>query len=180
MINTDDTIILIVDIQEKLVNMLEKDFVSASVSKLVKAAAILDVPVVVTEQYPAGLGATLESLKQEAGDKAVFFEKTAFSAMREDGFKELLSGYGRKNVLICGIETHICVYQTTSDLLEEDYEVEVIKDITASRKKFEFKTGIEKMKQAGATVTSLETVLFEFLKSSKHPKFKEIQALILL
>lgn len=178
MLNTYDTIILIIDIQEKLVNMLEKDTVSANAAKLVKAAKILDIPVLITEQYPKGLGTTLEPLRQEAPENTVFFEKTAFSALRSDGFKDILCGYNRKNILICGIEGHICVYQTAIDLLEEGYQVEVLRDITASRKDFELNTGIEKMKQAGAKISSLEITLFELLKSSKHPNFKEIQGLI--
>ena len=178
MINAENSLILIVDIQEKLVNMLEKDTISGKAAKLLQAGKILGIPAVITEQYPKGLGTTLDSLKQEAPENTKFFEKTSFSAMREEDFPELLKESGRKKILIGGIETHICVYQTVSDLLEAGYEVEVIKDITASRSKSEYNTGLERMKQLGAGVTSFETLLFEFLKSSKHPNFKEIQGLI--
>ncbi len=167
-----------VDIQEKLVNMLENDCISDKAVKLLKAARVLEVPVVITEQYPKGLGATLEKLKRQAPEQAFFFEKTSFSAMGEEGFKELLTAYKREKILICGIETHVCVYQTAAELVSEGYDVEVIKDITDSRRKSEFNTGLNKMKQLGIKVTSLEIALFELLKSSTHPKFKEIQGLI--
>lgn len=178
MINSENSLILIVDIQKKLVDMLEEDTISDKASKLLEAGKILGIPAFITEQYPKGLGSTLENLRQKASEQTVYFEKTGFSAMSEEGFPELLARSGRKKVLIGGIETHICVYQTASDLIEKGYDVEIIKDITASRKNFEYITGIEKLKQLGAKVTSLEIVLFELLKSSKHPNFKEIQSLI--
>ena len=178
MINVENSIILIIDIQEKLVNMLETDTISAKAAKLLKAAGILDIPCIIIEQYPKGLGPTLEELKLETTDKTVFFEKTAFSAMQEVGFKEVLRNYNRKNIIICGIEAHVCVYQTVTALIIEGYNVEIIQDITASRKESEFQTGMEKMKQLGAKITSLEIVLFELIKTSKHPHFKEIQGLI--
>ncbi len=178
MINTENSLILMIDIQEKLVNMLEKDTISAKAAKLASAAKILNIPTIITEQYPAGLGSTLEKIKQEAPDDTMFFEKTAFNACSENGFKDILTGFNRKNILICGIETHICVYQTAAELIAQSYSVEIIQDITASRREFEFNAGIEKMKQARAKTSSFEIVLFELLKTSKHPKFKEIQALI--
>lgn len=178
MLNTDDTLILIIDIQEKLVNMLEDKSITAKAAKLLKAARILDVPVIITEQYPKGLGATVEELKQETTDKTVFFEKTAMSALQEPGFKELLQEYNRKNILVCGIEAHVCVYQTISDLINIGYKTEVMQDIIASRKGFEFSIGLEKMRQLGASITCLEIILFELLKTAKHPNFKDVQGLI--
>ena len=178
MLNAENSLILLIDIQEKLVNMLEKDTISSKAAKLLNAAGILEIPCIITEQYPKGLGPTVEELKLETTDKTVFFEKTAFSAMQESGFKEILRNYNRKNIIICGIEAHVCVYQTVSDLITEGYNVEIVQDITASRKETEFQTGMEKMKQLGANVTSLEIVLFELIKTSKHPHFKEIQGLI--
>lgn len=178
MLNTEDTIILIVDIQEKLVNMLKEDTVTGKAAKLVKAAGILNIPVIITEQYPKGLGSTVEVIKQEKTKDTVFFEKYAFSAMQESGFVDLLNHYNREQVIVCGIEAHVCVYQTVADLLDYDYEVEVIQDMCASRTEYEYNAGFEKMKELGAGVATLEIVLFELLKTSKHPNFKEIQALI--
>lgn len=178
MINSDNSIILVIDLQEKLVNMLLSDEISQKASLLVKAGNILDIPVIFTEQYPKGLGATLEKLKQTAPENAVFFEKTSFSAVSENGFKEMLAGHNKEKVILCGVETHVCVYQTAAELIKEGYDAHVLSDITASRREVEFKAGIEKMKQIGIKVSSLEITLFELLRTSKHPKFKEIQALI--
>ncbi|HSA05900.1 MAG TPA: isochorismatase family protein [Candidatus Gastranaerophilales bacterium] len=178
MINIENSLILIIDIQEKLVNMLQKDTISNKAAKLLNAAKILDIPSIVTEQYPKGLGATVNELKQEATNKTIFFEKTSFSACRENGFKDILEGFKRKNILICGIEAHVCVYQTAADLITQDYEVHLFQDIISSRNEFELNISVEKMKSLGANMTSFEIVLFELLKTSKHPNFKEIQTLI--
>ncbi len=177
-INSKNSIILIIDIQEKLVSMLAEDNISDNAAKLVRAGRILEVPVVVTEQYPKGLGTTLEKIRQEAAEETVYFEKTSFSAMQEPGFQELLAGFNRNKILVCGVETHICVCQTAVDLVNAGYDTEVACDITASRSEYQFSAGIEKMKQLGVRTTSLEMALFELLGSSRHPDFKEIQGLI--
>lgn len=178
MINADNLLILIVDIQEKLLKMLAEDKISDKAVKLLQAAEILGIPAVITEQYPKGLGKTPEKIRDQFRPGMVIFEKTSFGAMGEKGFRELIAGFKKAKILICGIETHVCVYQTAAELIQEGYKVEVIKDITASRSEFEFNTGLEKMKQLGIKVTSLEIALFELLRTSKHPKFKEIQGLI--
>ena len=98
--------------------------------------------------------------------------------MRTDEIKSKLLELGRKKVILTGIETHICVYQTARELLEEGYEVYVVKNATSSRKSKDYRTALDLMKDYGAKLTCVETVLFELLGSSKHPKFKEIQALI--
>lgn len=178
MINTDNTVILVIDLQEKLVNMLPDDKITAKASKLLAAASLLSIPIIVTEQYPKGLGATVDELKQNAAPDTKYFEKTAFSAAGEPGFLELLAGYKRKNVLIFGIEGHVCVYQTAIDLNNSGYNVELVKDLTASRSNDELLAAIDKMKQSGIGITTFEIALFELLKTSKHPEFKGIQTLI--
>ena len=106
------------------------------------------------------------------------FEKTAFNALETEGVLDKIKSYGKKQIVICGIETHICVHQTAAALLREGFEVYVVKDACASRNKYEFKQGIELMAQNGAKVSCGEIVLFEWLKTAKNPHFKEIQALI--
>ena len=105
-------------------------------------------------------------------------EKTGFSALLTPEFTEKLNAAGKKQVVIFGIEAHICVYQTICDLIERGYEVYFLKDCSASRNKYEFKTGVDLIKQCGAKVTCCEIVLFEWLRTSKHPDFKSVQALI--
>ena len=174
----NDCLLLIIDVQEKLVGALKKDLVVNKTATLAKAAKILGIPVVVTEQYPKGLGNTVTQVANELPEGTKFIEKTDFSAFATEGFKELLDGYGKEQVIVCGIETHVCVHQTVNDLMDEGYAVFVPKDACASREKEEFKAGIDSMRDHGAIISTVEISLFELLKSAKHPSFKEVQALI--
>lgn len=177
-LNKEDSVLVIIDIQEKLVAALDKDIVVKRAAILAQAANILGIPVLVTEQYPKGLGNTVEDVKKHLSDETPIIEKTAFSALQAEGFSEKLKSLGKKQVVVCGIETHVCVHQSVADLLNEGYEVYVAKDACASRNKYEFKQGIERMMENGAKITCLEIILFEWLKDAKNPKFKEIQVLI--
>ncbi len=177
MFNIDDTTIIAIDIQEKLVNMLKnKEEIAKNSIKILKAASILGVDTILSEQYPKGLGSTISEIKEIKDFKIV--EKTTFSALKTQEFKKEFDKFNNKNVLIFGIETHICVLQSVIDLIKENYNVFVIKDCCASRSKTNYKTALELLKQEGAKIITLEIALFEFLKSSKHPNFKEVQALI--
>ena len=174
----ENSLLLIIDVQEKLVNALDKDIIVKRVTNLVKSARLLNIPVVATEQYPKGLGATVETVSAEFAENTSVFEKTSFYALEADGVLEKIKAFNKKQIVICGIETHICVHQTAAALLREGYEVYVIKDACASRSKYEFKQGIELMASNGVKVSCVEIVLFEWLKTAKNPCFKEIQALI--
>ncbi len=177
-LSQENSLLLVIDVQERLVASLEKDAIVNRSKIMVQAANILDIPTIVTEQYPKGLGNTVSAVSESFGENVKLIEKKAFSVLKEEGFLDLLKSYGKKQIIIGGIETHICVHQTVADLLQEGFEVYVAKDMCASRRKNEFKQGIELMKQNGAKITCVEIVLFEWLKTSKHPQFKEIQALI--
>lgn len=170
MLNVENTSVVCIDLQEKLVNMLQnQDLIANNATKLMKAAHILNIDTIITEQYPKGLGSTIESINAITSFKTL--EKTSFSAYQE--LPKL-----KENIVIFGIETHICVYQTVMDLLEKGHDVYVVADCCASRSELNYKTSLELMKQQGAKIATLEIVLFELLKSSKHPNFKEVQALI--
>lgn len=173
-----DNLVLIIDVQERLVGMLEKDIIVSKTAKLAEAAKILGIPVIVTEQYPKGLGSTVMPVAEKLPAHTPVFEKTSFSALDTEGIAEKIKSYGKKQIILCGIETHICVHQTCAALLEAGYDVYVMKDACASRNKYEFEQGISIMQQNGAKITCLEIVLFEWLKSARHPNFKEVQALI--
>ena len=175
-IKTENSAFLFIDIQEKLTAMLRKDKAAKKAEILAKTAKILNIKSIITEQYPHGLGSTIPSVKYCLPDSAKFFEKTSFNALETDGVKESLRDV--KNIFIFGIETHICVLQTTLALLENGYNVFVVKDACASRETEEFKAGINLMEKEGAKIMTTEIVLFELLKSSKHPLFKEVQLLI--
>ena len=173
-INEKNTAFLFIDIQEKLVQMLKKDKITKKTYILSEMANILGIEKIFTEQYPKGLGSTIDSISKKDSDKT--FEKTAFNALETEGLFETIKE--KENIFVCGIETHICVYQTVKALLENGYNVFVIKDACASRETDEFKAGINLMEKLGATITTTEIVLFELLKTSKHPQFKLVQALI--
>ena len=178
MLNVESTVLFIIDVQDRLVGMLKN---SEEIAKnnmiLSKSAQLLGLPIVATEQYPKGLGSTIIEVREYI-DPNNIFEKTSFSALEEDKVKTKLKEINHKNVILTGIESHICVYQTALALIEEGYNVYVVKNGVSSRKTKDYKTALELMRDFGAKLTCVETVLFELLKSSKHPNFKEIQSLI--
>ena len=178
-LNIEDSIVMIIDVQEKLLNaVFNKTSLEKKATIIANAAKILDIPVIVTEQYPKGLGATVESLKEALPENAQYFEKTAFSALENKYVLEAVKNSGKKQVIIFGIETHICVSQTTNALIQEGFEVSVIKDACGSRSELEYSAGLGRMKDNGAHVLTTEVALFEWLKGAKHPNFKEVQTLI--
>ena len=178
LLNIEDSVLFVIDVQDRLVSMLKNpDEIAKNNVILSKAAKILNVPIVVSEQYPKGLGSTISEISEHLCSDCVF-EKVSFSALAEDNIKSCLNNLNRKNIILTGIETHICVYQTALALLNEGYNVYVVKNATSSRKPKDYKTALGLMRDAGAKLTCVETVLFELLKTSKHPNFKEVQALI--
>ena len=178
-LNIDNSLVLIIDIQERLLNaVFNKEEVQKKSGIIAGAADILKIPVIVTEQYPKGLGETIDSLKSCLNKETLFFEKTAFSALDDSLIADAISKFSRKQIILFGIETHICVYQTAIALLQKGFNVFVVKDACASRETDEFKAGINLMEKEGAKILTTEMVIFEMLKSSKHPNFKEVQALI--
>ncbi len=176
-INSKNSILLIIDVQEKLVNMLTDKSVSENAVKIAIAAGILNIPAIITEQYPKGLGNTIKEIKLSLPD-AKYTEKTYFSALNEEGFKDIIQIEHKKQVILYGIETHICVLQTAFDLLNTGYEVFVVKNACGSRTEENKEMALQRLRHTGVQVVTTEMVLFELLKSSKHPNFKEVQALI--
>lgn len=178
-LNIEDSVVMIIDVQEKLLNaVFNKASLEKKATTLANTAKILEIPVIVTEQYPKGLGATIETLREVLPENTQYFEKTAFSALENNDVLEALKNSGKKQVVIFGIETHICVSQTTNALIQEGFEVSVIRDACGSRSELEYLAGLDRMKDNGAHVLTTEIALFEWLKGAKHPKFKEVQMLI--
>ena len=174
-LNQNESIILIIDIQEKLLkSVFNRDLVERKSKMLVEAAKILDVPIFVTEQYPQGLGETIVGLK----DKAFVYEKTSFNALEDVNLLQQLQKCAKKQIVVFGIETHICVHQTVASLISAGFDVTLVKDACGSRSEIEYDAGIFCMKENGVKIKTVEMVLFEWLKSSKHPNFREIQNLI--
>jgi len=178
MLDKDNCLVLIVDMQERLVGATNAQKEAEVASKLIEAANILDIPIIVSEQYPKGLGHTDGTLAEFLNSSSKIIKKTAFSLLKECGVLETIKSYGKSQVILLGIETHVCVYQTAMDLLEKGYEVCLLKDGCKSRNEFEYETGIDLMCLEGVKISCLEIVLFELLQDAKNPNFKEVQALI--
>jgi nicotinamidase-related amidase len=167
----------VIDVQEGFrPAVLDFERVVHNVAVLVQGARILGLPVIVTEQYPKGLGHTVPEVADHF-DGITPLEKTSFSAAGADGFPAALADV-RDQVLVCGIESHVCVNQTAEDLLASGREVHVVGDAITSRTAANRDLGLHKMEQSGATLTSVETALFELLREAGTPEFKEIQRLI--
>lgn len=178
-LNIEDSLVMIIDIQEKLLNaVFNKSELEKKSIIISNTAKILEIPVIVTEQYPKGLGNTIAKIKETLPNNTLYFEKTAFSALDNEEIVDTIKNYNKKQIIIFGIETHICVSQTTNSLRNLGYEVHVISDACGSRSEIEHKAGLERMKDNGAHIITTEIALFEWLKSAKNPKFKEVQSLI--
>ncbi len=170
--------IILIDVQEKLFPAMEKkEALQNALLLLLKGAAVLKIPVIVTEQYPKGLGPTIPEIKEALGNADVL-EKTAFSAGGAAGFWEKLKTLNVKHAAVCGIETHVCVYQTVRDLMEKNISVDVVENAVSSRFKTDRKIGLKHLASLGAGFVSVEMILFEAMGDAKHQAFKEISALV--
>jgi nicotinamidase-related amidase len=167
--------LVVIDVQEAFRQAVgEFDAVARNAGVLVQGARELGLPVVVTEQYPQGLGETVPEVAEHL-DGVERHAKTVFSAARAQGFDLA----GREQALVCGIEAHVCVEQTVQDLLDRGIEVHVAADAVSSRTALNRRLGLEKMERSGAWVTSTEMALFELLGEAGTPEFKAIQKLVL-
>ncbi len=177
MLEVDNTLLVVIDVQGKLAqSMHEKAGLFENIRKLIQAAGVLGVPIIWAEQNPAGLGPTVGEIAELLSGKPI--AKVSFSCCGERRFVEELEKLNRRQVLLCGIETHVCVYQTAIDLLERDYEVHVVADAVSSRTAGNKDVGLAKMKDAGAGITSVETALFELLKVAEGDRFKAILRIV--
>lgn len=178
-LNENDSLVLIIDIQERLLNAtFNKDLLIKNAKIIAKAASVLNIPIIITEQYPQGLGYTTPELKECISDNSKIFEKTSFSVLDNIDIANSIDKFNRKQIIILGIETHICVSQTAHALILNGYDVTLIQDASGSRSEFQHNAGIDRIRTNGGNIITTEIALFEWLKSSKHEKFKEIQQLI--
>ena len=173
------TALVVIDVQEAFRNAIPQfENIAVRISTAVRGFSILNVPILITEQYPKGLGPTVEEIVLSLPEDAQRIEKKAFSACGAASFVKSLDDFEVSQVVICGLETHVCVSQTAHDLLADDYDVHVLTDCVASRFEHDKEAGLSKMYGSGANPTSVEMALFELLRDSSDEKFKEIQALI--
>lgn len=168
--------LVVVDVQEGFRKAIpDFDRVAAATATLVRGAALLEVPVLVTEQYPKGLGTTVHEVAEHLPESTEPLPKTVFSAAAADGFDL----DGREQVVVCGVEAHVCVNQTTLDLLDRGIGVHVARDAVGSRTVANRDLGLAKAERAGAWPTSVEMALFELLGEAGTDDFKAVQKLIL-
>lgn len=173
-------VLLIVDVQERLFNAMDaerREDMIRNIKVLAHTSRRLGVPIVLTEQYPKGLGPTLPELRELLHDVTPF-EKTAFSCCAEDGFVDRLRATGAEDVIVVGMEAHVCVLLTALDLLDTGYHVTVAADAVCSRTRANAKLGIAEARQAGAVVSATETVVFRLLRRADTDVFREISKLL--
>ena len=177
----DKSCLLIVDIQTRLTSVMPGkvlDRLERNSTLLLKTAGQLSIPVLVTQQYPQGLGPLVPDIENALPDDSKLFEKTCFSCADADNFMQELKTSGKKQVIIAGIEAHICVLQTAFDLLCAGYSVFVVIDAVCSRQRENYENAISRLQQSGVITCNTESVIFEWLKDSRHEHFKQISALL--
>lgn len=176
-LRADTTVLLVVDVQERLLPAIQDgERVIEASRRMAAAAGVLGVPILVTEQYPTGLGPTCAGLKECLADAAVV-EKTRFSAC-VPAILDQLADLGRPHVVVVGVETHVCVQQTVLDLLRLGYLPYLCVDAVGSRRALDRETAIERMRRAGAIVTTTESVIFEIVGEAATDQFKQILKIV--
>ena len=174
MLTLENMVLIVVDFQGNLAHsMYEKHQLFENAQKLIKGARVFEAPIIVAEQTPDKLGPTIPEIDNLLSD-IQHISKVSFNCCDNNRFMQELKSLNRKQILMSGIETHICLYQTTIGLLNMGYEVHVVADATSSRTVRNRNIGLEKMKAGGASLTSTEIVLFELLVTAEHEKFREI------
>lgn len=178
-LSRESVALAVIDMQEAFRPVMP-DFgeVAARIATAVEGARLLEIPVIVTEQYPKGLKHTAEEIVTRLPSELKAIEKTCFSSCGSDDFVSRLISRNKKQVLVCGIEAHICVLQTSLDLLERGFEVFLLVDCITSRKPENKQVALARLTQAGAILSTLEMSLFEMMGGADSPQFKAIQNLI--
>jgi nicotinamidase-related amidase len=178
--NDQDSVLVLMDIQERLTVAMAngvRERLIAQISILLAASRALSVPVIVTEQYPKGLGPTESALKSLLSEAPVI-EKTSFSSVKADGFLEAITEVKRTQIILTGMETHICILQSALDLQQQGYQVFVVEDAVSSRSTKNQDNALHRMRQAGVIISNVESIVFEWLGNAKHPEFRSLSKFI--
>lgn len=179
----ENSVVLLIDVQERLMPTIDRSqAVIENCTFLLDAAQLLGVPVLATEQYPRGLGATVPELQERLNQhQCEPFPKTIFSAWIpeiQEAFKNLDKSSERKNWILCGAETHICVWQTALDLLNQNFSVRLASDALGSHNAENRLIALDELRHQGCTVTPTETIVFQWLGDAKNPNFKQVSSLL--
>lgn len=178
-LDRNQAVLVVVDVQEKLCLAMDQEVLAQltrNTGILLEAARELGIPVIATEQYVKGLGCTVPELREKFDGSA--YEKMAFSCCGDQAFLNRLAELGRKQIIVTGMETHVCVLQTVLELRERGYHVHLVKDAVMSRKKGNWKVGVNAAAAAGAVVTSTEAALFQLLRVAGTEEFKKLSKLV--
>ncbi len=179
LLDAQQTVLLVIDIQEKFVPVIQNSGpLIERTGILIETAKQLDIPILISEQYPEGLGPTASQLLEKLPSSATRLEKTAFGCLGDHAMAHYFQALGRQQVMVCGIEAHVCVNQTVHQLLESGYEPHLIEDAISSRDLHHCEIALNKMRQSGAVDGCVEMAVFELMRHAKHPDFKALQALI--
>jgi nicotinamidase-related amidase len=171
--------LVVVDVQDAFRPAIaDLDSIAQRIATMVQAANLLKIPVLVTEQYPQRLGRTVKEILDVLPPDLRIVDKTAFSCCGASAFMDQLAATKARQVLVCGIEAHVCVNQTVHDLLARDYQPHLLLDCISSRTRENRQIGIDKMRASGAIPSSVELALFELMRDAKHEQFKAVQKLI--
>ena len=178
LLTPDKSLLLIIDIQEKILPVIkDHQIVVENTLKLIKGFKILGIPVLYTEQYPKGLGHTLPEVKNELGSSELF-EKMSFSCGGAQNLFSRFKELKKSQVIVCGIEAHVCVQQTVLDLLANDFQVNVAADAVSSRKEMDYNIALQRMQNHGAEITTTESILFELLNVCGTDTFRQISKIV--
>ncbi len=176
---TEDTMALVIDYQEKLIPVMwEKEELLHNTEILLRGLNILEIPAIVSQQYTKGIGMTVGGIRSAFGEEFCYHDKITFSCYEDENIRAQIKELNRKNILICGIETHICVLQTAVDLIAEGYRVILIEDCISSRKKNDRKIALRRAAGEGALISTYESILFELTRKAGSDTFKSISKLI--
>lgn len=178
-LNPAQSALIVIDVQSKLTPAMPHkvyERMRATTAMLVEAAGLLGIPVVTTEQYPQGIGHTVPELAAACAGGVI--EKTSFGCCGEPAFLDKLAQLGRRQLIVTGMEAHVCVYQTVLGLLGAGYHVHLVRDAICSRHKEDFRAGVSNAARAGALVVTAEMALFQLLKDSRHEQFRAISKLV--
>jgi len=177
MLKAETSVLVVIDVQGKLAHMMHDPRYLNRVRGMMKAARLLEIPTVLTEQAPEKIGGVIDEIQALAPGVDPIAKQT-FSCWGEPEFAGELKALGRKQVLVAGIEAHVCVYQTVHDLLKEHYEVYLVVDAVSARAPVDDQIGVHRCQKDGAILTTLEMTVTQIMQSTHHPKFREVMALL--
>lgn len=180
MLQREEAILVVIDMQESLMKQMDQEIAKRTIKNIktnISFAKEMGIPIILTEQYPKGLGRTIKEIQSDL-ENLVPIEKLSFSCCGERLFNEKLIEINRKKIIMTGIETHVCVLQTTNDLLEKGYEVHVVADAICSRRKLDWEIALRWMEKKGAIISTTEIIAFQLLKEAGTEEFRRLSKLL--